>query len=1026
MKTIVLILLFICNFLSAQNEANIWYFGNQAGMNFNGGAPTPLIDGAMNTYEGCASIADNNGSLLFYSNGNEVWDQSHSLMPNGSGLLGDSSSTQSSIFVPKPLSNNIYYVFTADRTPGTNGVHYSEVDLALNSGMGDVTVNKNIPLIAPTSEKITSVLHSNQVDIWVVTHLANSDAFYAYLITSAGVNTTPVISNTGIVHTGGVAPNIGNMKFSSDGTKLGIAITFLSTAEIADFDPSTGIVSNAITETGLEGPYGVEFSPDNSKVYFSSRGPFANEAIFQYDITLSTPAAIIGSKSYVYQSNNTTNFGAMQLGPDKKIYIANNDETFLGVINDPDSTANNCNYVFNGFYLGGKLSRQGLPNIIQSYFNVSDFTFKNLCFNDSTEFSILDTSSIDSVKWNFDDPFSGVNNTSIFLSPFHIFSNTGSYNVTLHFYIGGIIDSIEQNLNIGYTPIINLSNDTTLCIGEFLVLDAYRPNATYLWQDNSNNPTFNVTQQGTYWTEVTLNNCNASDTILVNYNPLPLVNLGNDTILCSGESFILNATTPNVTYLWQNNSTTPTFTVTQQGSYWVQVSDSCGSTIDTIIVNYNPIPTIDLGNDTTLCEGEILVLDETTSNATYLWQDNSTNTTFNVTIQGTYWTEVTTNNCRTVDTILVNYAPLPTIYLGNDTTVCQGEALTLNATTPNVTYLWQNNSTTPTFTVTQQGSYWVQVSDSCGSTIDTIIVNYNPIPTIDLGNDTTLCEGEILVLDATTSNATYLWQDNSTNPTFNLNQQGTYWVQILDNCGSTKDTILINYNPLPTVKLGNDTTICEGEILILNATTPNATYLWQNNSTNPTFSVTQQGIYWAEVTVNNCSTVNAILVNYNQFPSIELGNDTTLCEGEILVLDATTSNATYLWQDNSTSPTFNVNQQGSYWTKVTVNSCGIDSDTIIIDLLDCNCIIHIPNSFTPNFDQKNDLFFPIFDCDITEYKFTILNRWGELVFETSSQKNSWNGRLKGKKCPTGVYIYTLKYKYGGGYQKKYGHINLLK
>ncbi len=188
-----------------------------------------------------------------------------------------------------------------------------------------------------------------------------------------------------------------------------------------------------------------------------------------------------------------------------------------------------------------------------------------------------------------------------------------------------------------------------------------------------------------------------------------------------------------------------------------------------------------------------------------------------------------------------------------------------------------NSFGTPIYTATTIASTWVNhtftfiaPNNSQFITVRNVIdgaIHWNHIdnfefsclPNLDLGNDTTLCQGETLILDATTTYASYIWQDNSTNPTFNVTQQGTYWVQITDSCGSTTDTINVSYYPLLTLDLGNDTTICQGETLILDATTTNASYIWQDNSTNPTFNVTQQGTYWVEVTVNNCSTTDSIL-----------------------------------------------------------------------------------------------------------------------------------------------------------------------
>jgi gliding motility-associated-like protein len=270
--------------------------------------------------------------------------------------------------------------------------------------------------------------------------------------------------------------------------------------------------------------------------------------------------------------------------------------------------------------------------------------------------------------------------------------------------------------------------------------------------------------------------------------------------------------------------------------------------------------TLDLGNDTTLCQGETLTLYATTPNASYLWQDNSTNSIFNVTEQGAYWVQITDSTGSVTDTINVSYYQLLTLDLGSDTSLCQGETLTLDATAPNATYLWQDNSSNPTFDVTQQGTYWVTITVNNCSKSDTINLNFNSLPTISFGNDTTLCQGETLTLDATAPNATYLWQDNSFSPTFNVTQQGTYWVETINNCGTISDTINVNFNAISTILVENDTSLCQGETITLDATTPNATYLWQDNSFSPTFDVAQQGTYWVTVTVNNCSKSDTVLI----------------------------------------------------------------------------------------------------------------------------------------------------------------------
>jgi gliding motility-associated-like protein len=210
-----------------------------------------------------------------------------------------------------------------------------------------------------------------------------------------------------------------------------------------------------------------------------------------------------------------------------------------------------------------------------------------------------------------------------------------------------------------------------------------------------------------------------------------------------------------------------------------------------------------------------------------------------------------------------------TLFCVNDTAFFEIGSGCINYIPPSTTFNWDfgNNITmtgfNPSHVYTAPDTYNIElISDNnfgCKDTTNQIIQVFES-PILNIGIDSTLCQGETLILDATTSNATYLWQDNSTNPTCNVTQQGSYWAEItVSNCSSS-DTILVNYNPIPNINLGNDTTSCQDETLILDATTSNTAYLWQDNSTNPTFNVTQQGTYWVEVTVNNCSTADTITI----------------------------------------------------------------------------------------------------------------------------------------------------------------------
>lgn len=415
------------------------------------------------------------------------------------------------------------------------------------------------------------------------------------------------------------------------------------------------------------------------------------------------------------------------------------------------------------------------------------------------------------------------------------------------------IDKIEL---VPFYPNFSVAGDSVICSGDSSLLTA-SGSAYYAWA-NASNPSIIISNQPSIWVSPTSTTTylayGSNDTIPFTVNVISSISLhlGNDTTLCQGEILTLNATNSNATYLWHDHSTNSTYTVTQPGTYWVAATNSCGTKYDTITVHYDSLFTVDLGNDTTLCQGESLLLNATTANASYTWQDNSTNPTYNVTQSGTYWVR-TTKSCSVIDTINVNFISFPILNFGNDTTLCPNETLTLDATNPGASYLWQDNSTDAIFTVSQPGTYWVAATNNCGIINDTINVTYYPLYTIDLGSDTTLCEGKSIILDVTTPNASYLWQDNATTSNYTVSLPGIYWVNVVTNC-SISDTITVNYIPLPRANFGSDTTLCQGKTLLLEPT-PNSFYLWQDGSQNASFTITETGTYWVNVS-NSCGVAN--------------------------------------------------------------------------------------------------------------------------------------------------------------------------
>ncbi|MBA3985910.1 MAG: gliding motility-associated C-terminal domain-containing protein [Flavobacteriales bacterium] len=272
------------------------------------------------------------------------------------------------------------------------------------------------------------------------------------------------------------------------------------------------------------------------------------------------------------------------------------------------------------------------------------------------------------------------------------------------------------------------------------------------------------------------------------------VNLGNDTILCSGIVLPFDVTTPNTTYLWSDGSNNPTFDITESGTYWVEATNSCGISSDTINVIYNSFP-LELGNDTTLCLGQNIVLDATTSNASYLWSNGSINAQLTVTTTGIFWVHATTNTGCGIDSIQINYQyPLPTSFLGQDTALCDGEILIIDAFVANGNYNWSNGETNSVISITEEGKYWVSLNNHCITATDTIEVDFKTTPFFELGNDTTICKDRELILSVETYTGAFIyWNNFSTKNTYIVTNAGKYWATArLGDC-DFRDTINVSY-----------------------------------------------------------------------------------------------------------------------------------------------------------------------------------------------------------------------------------------
>ncbi|MCY7411006.1 MAG: T9SS type A sorting domain-containing protein [Chitinophagales bacterium] len=381
MKIIILFFLFTIHYCYSQNpeskRAWHWYFGNGAGIDFSSGTAVADTNGQLYTNEGCATISDLDGNLLFYSDGRTAWNRLHHVMPNGNGLLGgaNGSSTQEALIIPKPISPNLYYLFTTDEAEnyGANGMRYSVVDMNLDDGNGDVVNNqKNILLFAPCTEKLAAVNHCNDTSVWVIGHEVNNNHFRAYLVTSNGIDTNAVESAIGFPNMNNALGQMnGPIKFSPDGKKLcSVTDTNAKRVELFDFDSYSGTISNRITlSTSTNFNYAVCFSPDNSKLYIGNSCCL----LYQYDVGSNDSLTILNSKSLI---SNLIDHGYRYLSncSNGKLYVHHTValDSFISVIDLPNSSGVSCNLNLFSVNLILHSTQAGLPNFNESYFRLSN------------------------------------------------------------------------------------------------------------------------------------------------------------------------------------------------------------------------------------------------------------------------------------------------------------------------------------------------------------------------------------------------------------------------------------------------------------------------------------------------------------------------------------------------------------------------------------------------------------------------------------------------------------------------------
>lgn len=426
------------------------------------------------------------------------------------------------------------------------------------------------------------------------------------------------------------------------------------------------------------------------------------------------------------------------------------------------------------------------------------------------------------------------------------------------------------------------------------------------------------------------------------------LSLGNDTSVCA--SLTLDATVAGATsYVWQDGSTGPFYTVTSPGTYWVIASEGCCNVSDTINVMFTAATPFTLGPDTMLCAGSTTTLTPYPlpgAGTSQLWNTGETSLSITASGPGLYWLQETSpSGCVFTDSILILDAT-PVIPLPGYTEACEGDIVLLDAGNPGSSYTWSTGETTQTILATVPGTYSVTVTNAWGCTaIDSTIILFYSFPVNDLGADISSCDDPLHSWDMSCAGCVYLWHDGSTLPTYSSSGPGWIWCEISTGPGCTvRDSLFITLFPPAVVMLPDLIEGCEGDTLLLDAGNPGSNYIWSTGETTQVIYASTPGAFSVSVTnAYGCSDADTVLISLYAYPDPDLGPDVNVCPGTTLAWDLSCPGCSYLWQNGSTLPSYTTSGYGWVWSEVTTGPGCARRDSVLITLLP-TVNIHLPDS----------------------------------------------------------------------------------
>jgi PKD repeat protein len=819
----------------------------------------------MVTNRGSAVVSNpTTGELLFYTDGVTVWNRLHEVMPNGTGLMGDPTTSQSALIIPAPGRQNVFYVFNAapasalDASSRCLCLHYSIVDMRADDGRGDVT-KKNEFLLSDITEHLTATTDCKGDGWWIVTRSRLTRHFFSLHLTSAYLETSPVVSS--VANNQLDVRDAGQLQVSPDNRHV-LMTSASGSSQLFDFDAESGRLAEGLNLFGVDKlgeHFGAAFSPDGQKAYITVTNATsdATTQLYQFDIGLPTAQQIAESMEIVADLGTTSSWVPLQLGPDGRIYVGIPGTNRLSVIERPNNRPPLVDFKKEIIRTAG-IVRTGLPNIPTPLLfdqpdrsNICELpraafsTPVEICEGETVSFVNRSTGRITSWEWSIQG---GSPSTSTERTPLRVtFPRAGVFTVRLVARSDFAADTSSSLITVLERPSLVVDSVVSACPGQPVQLQVSGAER-YQWlpagqviNSTSSRPTVQV-RSTTVFTVIGSSPTGCMDTAAVLVR-IPSAAAGPDVTICAGATVKLRASGGEA-YSWSpstglSDSTSespvaqPRFTTT----YTVAITSGSCIILDTVTVTVLDSLGVSINGPDNACHGDTVVL-TASAGTVFLWQgagvlDATSSSTRVVMGAGptTVRLRVGSGGCSAEDSLVITSLQAPLLRVQSGVRICSGQSVQLSADAVGSRLRWSpsigldsDSGSVVVASPKSSTTYVVTATNDLGCSIrDTIRVTVSPSPIINAGADLSICAGAGKRLLASGFGDEFLWtpadglnDPRSLTPTASPAVTTTYVLRSRIGDCEDYDSVTVFVSRLQ-VRLTGDTAACRGNRIQLRA-----------------------------------------------------------------------------------------------------------------------------------------------------------------------------------------------------------------